>query len=151
MDAKKMVKEQNKVFNLPSPLHVGGYMGWFEAGEKGRGMVALRDIAADVMLERNPVVILPSDVLCTADGEESVLENYMFRWGPEDDNQMTAECCWALGNIPLVNHSATPNCDIRQDETNRVMELFSLRAIAQGEEITIDYDLGDDIWFDAKE
>ncbi len=139
------------VFNLPSSLFVAGYIGWFDAGEKGRGMVALKDIPAGTVVERNPVIIMPYDTLRTSDGQKSILEHYIFRWGPEDENQITPHCCWALGNIPIANHSANPNCDVRNDYTNNVIELFALRPINRGEEITIDYDLGDDIWFDAVE
>lgn len=138
------------IFNLPSPLFVDGYIGWFNAGEKGRGMVALKDIPANTVIERDPVITMPNDILRTTDGKESILESYIFRWGVEDDAKVTPQCCWPLGNIPIINHTENPNCDIRNDYNNNVMELFTLRAIAQGEEITIDYDLDDDIWFEVK-
>ena len=145
-----MAQQQTKTATqMPDPRFVDGYIGWFFIeGKGGRGMVALKPVPAGTVMERNPVIVMPNHPLLM-DGTDSILENYMFRWGPEDAEKNSRECIFALGNIALVNHSSAANADTRQDHENGLFELFALRDIAAGEEITIDYDT--DLWFEVKE
>ena len=92
MNETAQATENENVMQLPSPLFTDGWIGWFNAGaEKGRGMVALKDIPAGTVMERDPVIVMPNVPITTPDGEESLLEHYMFRWGPEGEDKQTKD------------------------------------------------------------
>ena len=54
----------------------------------------------------------------------------------------------------MYNHAAIPNCRYEMDFTHQLISIYTLRDIAAGEELFINYlpDEGDQppIWFDAK-
>jgi SET domain-containing protein len=106
---------------------------------KGRGLIATSDIADGDVIEVAPVIPLTD-----ADGDirESVLFNYPFKW--DDPPHIEAI---ALGAISMCNHDDDPNAVFEPDIPAGVMRLWALRAIAAGEEITIDY--GIPLWFEA--
>ena len=41
----------------------------------------------------------------------------------------------------FINHSDKPNCEIREDESKEYREVFTLKKIEMGEEITVTYKL----------
>jgi SET domain-containing protein len=130
-------------------LLVTGYIGWFKAGAKGMGAVALKDIKAGMAIDRNPVVVMPSEQMICKTGESIEVDDYVFRWGSEKDRK-SALCALPVGGyIVMCNHSPSPNAAIRQDHMNRMLELTAKRDIRKGEEITIDYDV--ELWFEARE
>ena len=99
---------------------------------KGRGVVALRPFAAGELVERAPVITVPaSDVPALT---STALGRYYFEWGPDDD-----QAAVALGYGSLYNHSYEPNAAFEFREDEHVIEFLALRAIAAGEELTVNY------------
>jgi uncharacterized protein len=95
-----------------------------------RGMLAARDLAADEVIERCPVVLVPvaqEDAL-----EATVLANYYFLW--TDDHYAVA-----LGYGSLLNHSYSANAWFERDFENNAMIFRTARAVRRGEEVTINY------------
>ncbi len=61
----------------------------------------------------------------------------------------------ALGYIPMYNHSYRSNCEYEMDFEADIITVRTVRFIAEGEELTINYN-GDwndpkKVWFDVKE
>ncbi len=102
---------------------------------KGRGLVAGEAIAPGDVIDRCPTIHL-SAADCEL-MERSAVGDYYFAH-PED----TEAGVVVLGHISLCNHSEMPNAELRwriEDGVGWVAELFALRAIAAGEEITRRY------------
>ena len=96
---------------------------------KGRGVIARQEIPANTVIERAPVLVLKDD-----EADDSTLVDYVYHWG-------RGTVALVLGYGSLYNHSYSPNA--RYDDIGRRTKVFtSLRRIAKGEEITINY-LGD--------
>lgn len=114
---------------------------------KGRGIFAGEPIAADETIETAPVIVMSAADRIHLD--QTLLHDYIFEWQPEGENQ----CCMALGNVPVYNHSYASNAEYFMDYESRQISIRSVRPIATGEEITINYN-GDwnnetPVWFDA--
>ncbi|HEX2275134.1 MAG TPA: SET domain-containing protein [Acidimicrobiales bacterium] len=108
------------------PLHVRAIRG------KGRGIVAGRRFSEGELIERIPVIVIPSDEWELVG--TSVLSDFCFSWGV--DNEETAI---ALGHGSLFNHSYDPNAFAELRLRQRLIEFTALRDIDEGEEITINY------------
>ncbi len=100
--------------------------------KKGRGVFALRVLPQDFLLERTPVIVIPAEEWPWI--ERTVLRFYCFSWGPNGD-----QAALALGVGSLFNHSYTPNALYRKDFREQVIEFITLRPVAAGEEITVNY------------
>lgn len=93
---------------------------------KGRGVFAKSFISEGTVIERVPVLVLP-----TEDVETTPLADYVFEWGRDT-------VALALGYGSLYNHSYEPNA--RYDDVGqRTKEFSALRDIYPGEEITVNY------------
>ncbi len=112
-----------------------------------RGVFTKEKIAADIIIEISPVIVMDNDDRQHLD--KTKLHDYIFEWGKEKD-----KCCMALGLIPMYNHSYKSNCEYIMDYDDDVIVVQTVRAIEKGEELTINYngDWNDEnkIWFDAK-
>jgi SET domain-containing protein len=113
---------------------------------KGQGVFARRAILKGEVIESVPVLLMTADEY--AEGlANSPLKDYCFQWG-------TDQVALALGYGSIYNHSYRPNA--RYDDVGRQTKSFvAIRAIAEGEEITINYN-GDPksrakVWFDVLE
>jgi SET domain-containing protein len=117
------------------------------AGKRGRGVVAEREIAEGELVERAPVLIIPEADRAAID--PSTVGNYIFMWEhdtvAQDLYAQTGRAAVVLGYTSLVNHSDAPNCDFIRHIDALALDLIALRAIAPGEELTIDYGLT--LWF----
>lgn len=96
---------------------------------KGRGVFAIRDIPADTLLERVPLIMLPGKHIVDGVYNEWLI-NCAFEW---DDDYMALP----LGYGPMYNHAWEPNADY--DFGKRSMFYYTIRAIKKDEEITINY------------
>ena len=109
---------------------------------KGRGVFARRFIAEGTIIERVPVLVVPSDEI----GDDELLARYCFHWGKQTLG-------FALGYGSLYNHSYRPNAEYR-DLSPQTKEFIAIRDIPAGEEVTINYngDIGDGtpIGFDVR-
>ncbi len=115
---------------------------------KGRGVIAMEDIKKGEMIERSPVLVLPEGDRPNTD--ESILFTYVFMWEKgtteEDLYKRKGRAGVTLGFTSLCNHSNTPNADFDRLIDEQILELFALRDIKAGEELTIDYQMT--LWFD---
>jgi uncharacterized protein len=113
---------------------------------KGRGVFTKEKIAANTLIEESPVIVMSAEDRVNID--KTLLHDYIFAWGKNED-----ECCMALGLIPIYNHSYSSNCEYFMDFEEEIIQVKTVRDIAAGEELTINYN-GDwndkkPIWFDA--
>jgi SET domain-containing protein len=124
------------------------WIGVKDFGAKGRGVVALRDIAAGVVIERCPVLIIPEADRPRTD--RTIVFTYVYMWehGTTEQDLYGGQgrAAIALGLSSLLNHSQTPNASFARRIDDLELELRSRRPISAGEEITIDYQMK--LWFD---
>lgn len=119
-----------------------------ESGGKGRGIFTSKDLAADAVIECSPVVVMDAAARIRLD--QTLLHDYIFEWQPEGENL----CCLALGYLSLYNHSFASNCEYFMDYASQTMSIKTVRGIAAGEELTINYngDWNDQspLWFNPE-
>ena len=126
-------------------IHASIYIG--ETQNKGRGVFTSQPIAADVDVELSPVIVMNADERKLID--RTLLHDYIFEWNPGD----TVQCCMAQGYISVYNHSYTSNCEYFMNYEDNTISIKTVRDIAAGEELTINYN-GDwndpkPVWFDV--
>ena len=118
-----------------------------DTSERGRGVFAVDEIDAGVVIEDCPVVVVPADQVAIIGG--TVLGSYHFQWGGTSEDS-----AFALGFGSLYNHAHEPNAMYVKKYEQRIITFISLRKIAAGEEITVSYNggIGDDrpVWFEVK-
>jgi SET domain-containing protein len=113
---------------------------------KGRGVFARRAIARGEVIERVPVLVMTADEY--AKGLSlTPLKDYCFAWGVD-------QVALALGYGSLYNHSYKPNA--RYEDIGPSTKAFvAVRAIAKGEEVTVNYNgkpgSRAKVWFDVVE
>jgi uncharacterized protein len=117
-------------------------------GDRGRGIVALTDLEKGQLVERSPVLIIPSEQRAKVD--DSIIFTYVFMWEhnttEEDLYKHTGRSAIALGYTSLLTHSYTPNCIFVRHIDELFIEIYADRFIKAGEELTIDYQMT--LWFD---
>lgn len=117
-----------------------------EPGNRGRGVFTREAIDAETVVEVSPVIVMPPKDRALLD--QTLLHDYIFEWGDDRD-----QCAMALGWIPLYNHSYESNCEYFMDFSQQLMLVKTVRAIAPGEELTINYngDWNDEkrVWFET--
>lgn len=115
---------------------------------KGRGVVALHDIAKGDLIERAPMLVIPHQDRPAVD--RTIVFTYLFVWEPGRPQQTLYEhrgrAAIVLGLGSLLNHAAHPNAGYSANMDDLEIEFRALRDIAAGEEVTIDYDI--ELWFD---
>lgn len=113
---------------------------------RGRGIFALVDLPEGLLLETAPVIVMPGAQRTLID--QTLLHDYIFIWGEAED-----QCCMALGYVALYNHASPANCDYLMDFKQQTISIITVRNIAAGEELLINYngDLNDEkpVWFAA--
>ena len=113
---------------------------------KGRGVFARRRIRQGEVIEQVPVLVLPLGEIEDGSGC-AILGSYCFLWSRDS-------VALALGYGSLYNHSYEPNA--RYEDIGGQTKLFvTLRDIAAGEEITVNYN-GEPsdrspVWFEVVE
>jgi uncharacterized protein len=113
---------------------------------KGRGVFARRAIRKGEVIESVPVLVMTSEEY--AEGlSKTALKDYCFGWG-------TDQVALALGYGSLYNHSYRPNARY-EDIGTQTKDFVAVRDIAEGEEITINYNgkpgSKAKVWFDVVE
>lgn len=120
-----------------------------DMGAKGRGVVAAQDIPKGELIERSPVLVIPHAERAVVD--PSIIFTYIFMWEKnrveEDLYKHEGRAGIVLGYTSLLNHSYSPNADYIHHIDEQMLDVFALRDIATGEEITIDYKMT--LWFDV--
>jgi SET domain-containing protein len=111
---------------------------------RGRGVFALRAFAPGDVVERAPVVVFPRVLVSGLGG--TVLDDYWFWW----DDACNA---LALGCGSLYNHACPANARFERDFAGRLLVFVAVRAIAPGDEVTINYGGDPDepapVWFES--
>ena len=114
-------------------------------GRNARGVFARRTFRSGDVIEIAPVILVPNTQRALI--RQTGLENYVFDWG----GGCTAV---ALGYGSLYNHAYNPNAQYCQDIDRKTLEFFALSDIAEGEEITINYNGSSEssrpMWFNVK-
>ena len=115
---------------------------------KGKAVFTSESIDADTIIEIAPVIVMSATERMHLD--KTLLHDYIFEWGAE-----RKQCAMALGYIPVYNHSYTSNCEYFMDFDEETIMVKTVKAIAAGEELTINYNgnWDDDkkVWFEVKE
>jgi uncharacterized protein len=115
--------------------------------QKGRGVFTRERIPANTVVELAPVIVMENKDRQHLD--KTLLHDYIFEWGKEKD-----KCAMALGLIPIYNHSYKSNCEYFMDFEDDSIMVKTVRVIAKGEELTINYNGdwndGKNVWFDVK-
>ncbi|MCB9285330.1 MAG: SET domain-containing protein-lysine N-methyltransferase [Lewinellaceae bacterium] len=110
----------------------------------GRGVFTLDEIPADSLIEICPVIILSGFDMKQI--HQTDLHDYYFLWGDEQD-----QAAIALGYGSLYNHSYHPNAKYLLDYERNTIDIYTIRDIEDGEEITINYNGDPDdpspVWF----
>ncbi len=118
-----------------------------EIPNKGRGVVTLKKIAIDTVVEHSPVIVMDAAARQLLD--QTTLHDYIFVWGNNED-----ECCMAQGYVSIYNHAVGSNCEYFMNFDDNTMQIKTVRDIAAGEELTINYngdwDNEEDVWFAVK-
>jgi SET domain-containing protein len=113
---------------------------------KGFGIFTNKKIAANTVIEVSPVIVMSTTEKNLLD--KTTLYNYIFDWGDAVD-----KCAMAMGYVPIYNHSYSSNADYFMEFDEKKIIIKTVRAIAKGEEICINYngdwDNATPIWFDA--
>ncbi|WP_290791127.1 SET domain-containing protein [Flavihumibacter sp. UBA7668] len=114
--------------------------------QMGRGVFTLDPLEADILVEISPVIVLSNKERILLD--QTLLHHYIFEWGDE-----RKDCCVALGYVSIYNHSFESNCEYEMDFESQMIRVKTVRPIAAGEELFINYN-GDwndpkPLWFDA--
>jgi uncharacterized protein len=112
---------------------------------RGRGVFARKAIAAEIVIEAAPVIILPAADCPALD--RTVIYDYYFHWDGDPDGE--GRGALGLGLVTLCNHSSRPCARVDRNYRQLSLDLIATAAIAPGEEVTIDY--GCTLWFKARE
>lgn len=115
--------------------------------EKGKAVFTSEAIDADTVIEVAPVIVMSATDRQHLD--KTLLHDYIFEWGSD-----RSECAMALGYIPIYNHSYTSNCEYFMDFDEATIMVKTVKPVAAGEELTINYN-GDwdnekKVWFEVK-
>lgn len=106
-----------------------------EAGKKGRGVFAGENIATGSLIERAPVIVLNAEERSIV--EKTGLYNYIFAWGNEEGENEAAAI--GLGYLSIYNHQSPSNCEYLMHYNTLFIEVFAMRDIQAGEELTLNY------------
>ena len=115
--------------------------------QMGRGVFTADALEANIIIEVSPVLVMTQAERKLLD--QTKLHDYIFEWGP-DLNQV----CAAWGYVSLYNHKFGSNCEYYMDFERDMIMVRTVRDIAAGEELFINYN-GDwddqsPLWFDVK-
>jgi len=98
--------------------------------KKGRGVFARQHIRKGTVIERAPVILLPTKEVFSK-APRTALADYVFTWGSN-------EVAVVLGYGSLYNHSYQPNAEYY--DSGRLTQVYkAIRDIRSGEEITVNY------------
>jgi uncharacterized protein len=116
--------------------------------DRGRAVYCSNDINEGNLVEVCQIIVIPAVELPII--HRTVLHDYYFVWGEEAD-----QCAIALGFGSLYNHQVWSNADFLLDYENNTIDIFAIKDIPAGTEITLNYhgESGDDstLWFDVEE
>ena len=98
---------------------------------EGRGLFATETIAADTLVMEAPLLLIPAQERAAL--QATLVDDYVYEW----DEHGTAAL--VLGVSSMCNHADEPNAFLWLVPDGLVAQLFTLREVAAGEEITVSY------------
>jgi SET domain-containing protein len=109
-----------------------------------RGVFTTEPIPKDSLIEICAIIKVPADQLKLL--KKTVLYNYYFDWHKNGE-----DAAIVLGYGSLYNHSFQPNAEYSLNYDDETIEIYALRDIDAGEELTFNYN-GDPmdhttVWF----
>lgn len=111
----------------------------------GRGLFATEPIADDELLMSAPLLLVPGD---QREGlQRTIVDDYVYEWDADGTAALV------LGVSSMCNHDPEPNAYLWLFTDLLTAELWSIRDIAAGEEVTVSYRAeGDDepLWFEVR-
>lgn len=111
----------------------------------GRGVFALANLPAGMLLETSPVIVMTKEHQELVD--QTPLHDYIFLWGEQEE-----QCAMALGYVPLYNHAPSSNCEYVMDFAAHTISIITVKDIKEGEELFINYngdvDDASPVWFE---
>jgi uncharacterized protein len=114
---------------------------------KGRGVIALKALRAGTVIDVAPVLLITPEEWQHI--KQTSLYDFAFEWIGEGVNITHA---LAMGPGEFINHSYEPNAKYFMDYKKNVITFSTIKDIAAGEEITVNYngdvDNKDKLWFD---
>ncbi len=118
-----------------------------KGGDGGLGVFTTEAFEVDTIIEVSPVLVFGQEERALL--EKTKLYNYIFAWGSNEDLAAVG-----LGYISMYNHSYHSNCEYEMDYDAGTMTIKTVKPIAKGEELFINYngDADDEstIWFEAQ-
>ena len=100
--------------------------------DRGRAVFTREAIAEDTVVEIAPVLVMSREERHLLD--QTLLHDYIFEW-----NSRQGQCCMALGYVPLYNHACPSNCEYEMDYATDLIQIKTIRPVAAGEELLINY------------
>jgi len=129
--------------NLLMHLLAGLYVA--DTSRMGRGVFTSTPIAAGTFVEVAPVLVMEAAERILLD--RTLLHDYLFEWGDGRDKVIVA-----LGYVSIYNHACPSNCEYEMDYAGKSIAIKSVRNIAAGEELFINYNGDYDdlraVWFE---
>lgn len=98
----------------------------------GKGVYAMRDIKKGELIEKCPVIEIPTHDLSNVD--ESFLVTYFYYSGKHKERVVIA-----LGFGSIYNHTFTPNALYKIKHAENTIDFIALHNIKKDEEITVNY------------
>lgn len=118
-----------------------------QTATKGRGVFTKEHLDPMTTVEISSVLVMSAAERKLLD--QTRLHDYIFEWGPNNE-----QCCVAWGYVSMYNHSYTANCEYFMDFDTETITVKTVKTIAAGEELTINYngDWNDEkpIWFEVQ-
>lgn len=117
------------------------------SAREGRGLFATGPIAAETLLMEAPLLLIPGEQRRAL--QATIVDDYVYEW----DEDGTAAL--VLGVSSMCNHDDDPNAFLWLVPDGLVGQLFAVRDIAEGEEITVSYraeegSQDDPLWFEVR-
>jgi SET domain-containing protein len=106
--------------------------------KKGRCVFAKKKFRKNETIAVDPVI-----VLTLKETGKTALNNYTLWWKGRN------KVALGLGVSVLINHGKDPNVVFKFDIKDKFVGVFAKRAIAKGEELSVDYKVP--LWFDPVE
>jgi hypothetical protein len=117
-----------------------------DSGKKGKGVYTAAAIPANTTIEISPVLVFSKQDRASIEG--TLLYNYIFEWGND-----CKQGALGMGYISMYNHSYNSNCVYEMDYEENIMTITTVKAIAAGEELQINYNAvhNDEtpVWFET--
>ena len=114
---------------------------------EGRGLFATAPIRSETLLMEAPLLLIPASERAAL--QSTIVDDYVYEW----DEHGTAAL--VLGVSSMCNHDDDPNAFLWLVPDRLTAQLFAVRDIAEGEEITVSYraEEGSEdapLWFDVR-